>query len=247
MATLNEPTAPSFPPEAGPLAPEFWRAVDAIPGWLTLAQAEVLAGAVRALPPHSLVVEIGSHQGRSTCVLAGARNDVTVIAIDPFTTTRRYAGANVRPQLEANLDRLGLRARVRIVQARSQDVRPQWTDDVNLLWIDGKHDYWTVRDDLRWARFVPLGGHILVHDAFSSLGVTTAILRQQCSRRALAYRGRVGSLATFEVAPASMANRYAVVRELPWWGRNLVVKVLLRMRLNRAAALLGHRDLVDPY
>ena len=39
------------------------------PGWLTQAQGRALWDAVRRLGPGALVVEIGSHQGRSTIIL----------------------------------------------------------------------------------------------------------------------------------------------------------------------------------
>ena len=66
---------------------------------------------------------------------------------------------------------------------------------VDLLYVDGKHDYWTVRDDLRWADRVPTGGTVLVHDAFSSFGVTLGLLRTLATSSDLAYVGRTGSLA----------------------------------------------------
>jgi hypothetical protein len=38
-----------------------------------------------------------------------------------------------------------------------------------------------------------------------------------------------------------------MLAELPWWLRNLVVKVLLRLRLRPLARVLGHADTADPY
>ncbi|QKE84896.1 class I SAM-dependent methyltransferase [Arthrobacter sp. NEB 688] len=226
----------------------LWQQVDRIPGWLTPAQARLLHTAVRAVHPGpARVLEIGAHQGRSTCVLAAARPDVAVTTVDPFVRTRRYAGPAVRGLLGANLTRLGLEHRVTVLATTSADARRGWVGAVDVLHVDGKHDYWTVTDDLRWAAHLVPGGTLLVHDAFSSVGVTLALLRHVLPGRSLAYRGRTGSMARFVVAAPSAADRARMLAELPWWARNVVVKVLLRLRLRPLARLLGHTGRDDPY
>jgi hypothetical protein len=86
-----------------------------------------------------------------------------------------------------------------------------------------------------------------VHDSFSSIGVTLALLAFVLPSRRLAYRGRVGSLATFEQTRPSWRDRSALLAELPWWLRNVGVKVLLRLRLRPLTRMLGHVDDADPY
>ncbi|MBM6399485.1 class I SAM-dependent methyltransferase [Phycicoccus sonneratiae] len=237
-----------MPPERGPAFAEVWPAVDAVGGWLTRDQAQLLWDAVRAVDPGpARVLEIGSHRGRSTCALAAARPDVDVTAVDPFVTTRRYPGPSVRLGLEATLEALGVADRVTVLPVPSAQARRGWDRPLDVLHVDGKHDYWTVSDDLHWADHVVAGGTVLVHDAFSSIGVTLALLRHVLPGDRLAYRGRVGSMARFVVARPTTGDRAAMLRELPWWGRNVVVKVLLRLRLRRVAALLGHHGRDDPY
>ena len=131
--------------------------------------------------------------------------------------------------------------------ARSRDVRERWTEPVRLVYVDGKHDMWSCYDDMGWSRFLQPGDTLLVHDAFSSLGVTLAVLRDTARGRRHRYVGRTGSLARFEVARPSTRDRARVLREMPWFGRNLVVKVLLRLRARPVARLLGHHDVADPY
>jgi hypothetical protein len=68
--------------------------------------------------------------------------------------------------------------------------------------------------------------------------------------RRLRYLDRIGSLARFEVAaasPVSRADRLRILAELPWWLRNVGIKVLLRLRLYPLARLAGHSDRADPY
>jgi hypothetical protein len=38
-----------------------------------------------------------------------------------------------------------------------------------------------------------------------------------------------------------------MVRQLPWWFRNVMVKLALRLHLRIAARALGHQGDVDPF
>jgi hypothetical protein len=206
-------------------------------------QALVLWDAARSVRPGGLVFEIGSHQGRSTLVLAAAARaaGAEIVAVDPFVEGRMFGGAGTRAAFEANLETAGLREVVRLVAEPSRALRPSWTGRIDMLYIDGKHDYWTVGDDLRWAAHVPAGGVVLVHDAFSSVGVTLGLLRHVLPGRRLRYLGRTGSLARFEVAPPAARDRFRMLGELPWWLRNIAIKVGLRL------ARLSGRHRPDPY
>ena len=75
--------------------------------------------------------------------------------------------------------------------------------EIDLLYVDGAHRYAPARDDIdSWGARVPPGGRMLVHDAFSSVGVTLAILRLLVFSREFAYAGRSGSLAEYRRAAA---------------------------------------------
>lgn len=216
-----------------------------VPGWLTEAQARDLYEAATHRGPGARVVEIGSHHGRSTVVLAatGAR----VVAVDPFPSNWRYGGHGTEAAFHENLDRAGLADRVELRVTTSKQARAGWTDAVDVLFIDGKHDYWTVRDDLRWTEHLASDGAVLVHDAFSSVGVTTALLRELLGKTRLRYAGRTGSLALLLPGVPRLRDRLRVLLQLPWWVRNVVVKLLLRLRLTPIARLVGHQGADDPY
>ncbi len=218
-----------------------------VPGWLTEDQARVLYDAASAVPPGGRIVEIGSHHGRSTILLASGAREVTVTAVDPFPGDWRYGGPDTEARFRSNTARAGVTGAIDLRVSASADARACWDGPADLVYIDGKHDYWTVRDDLRWTSVVPAGGTVLVHDAFSSLGVTLALLRDVLPSTRLRYAGRTGSLARLEVVAPRPADRARMLGELPWWLRNLVVKVLLRLRLRPLARVLGHHDTADPY
>lgn len=226
---------------------QVWQRAARIPGWLTPAQARVLWGEAHRLGPGAAVVEIGSHQGRSTVVLASALRTGRLTALDSFADGHRYGGAATRGALDRNLTDSGVAHLVDVVPRRSQDARRSWSGRIDLLWIDGKHDYWTCSDDLRWSEWMPPGARVLVHDAFSSIGVTLSILRHVLTSRRLRYLGRVGSLARFEVCAPDLADRLRILAELPWWLRNVGLKILLRLRLRGLASRFGHDDSDDPY
>lgn len=227
-------------------AADFAR-VAPVPGWLTEDQARDLHAAARACGPGARIVEIGCHHGRSTLALALGTHNATVTAVDPFPAEWRYGGPDTERRFRANLAAAGVADRVDVRVATSAEVRAGWTDRVDLLHVDGKHDYWTVRDDLRWAHFLRDGGVLFVHDAYGSVGVTLGLLAAVLPARRLRYVGRTGSLARLEVATPSLLDRLRLLGPLPWFARNVVVKVLLRLRLRPMARLLGHEGREDPY
>jgi hypothetical protein len=226
--------------------PDFdsiWTVAESIPGWLTAAQGRALWDAATNVPPGSLAIEIGSHQGRSTVVLAAAlaSGRSRLVAVDPFVDGRLFGGSPTRDLFERNVIRSGLSDVVTLEAIRSTELRPGWTQPLALVYIDGKHDYWTVSDDLAWLDHLPRGGIALVHDAFSSIGVTTALVRHVLPSRSVSYLGRTGSLATLgRVAPGS-GGRLRLLAQLPWFARNVAIKLGLR-----AARLTGHHR-PDPY
>ena len=212
-----------------------------IGGWLTEAQAGSLWRAAHELPAGGLIVEIGSHQGRSTVVLALAAPQSQVVAIDPFVGGALFGGLKTKDTFLSNLAAAGVTDRVQLRQVRSTDLRPSWTEPIDLLYIDGKHDYWTLSDDLRWADFLRPGSTVLIHDAFSSIGVTLGLLRHVLIGGSLRYLDRESSLARFTVDRPSAADRARLLRQLPWWVRNVAIKVVLRV-----ARLFGSTT-PDPY
>jgi hypothetical protein len=246
-------------------APPRWdrarAAIEPVPGWLTPAQARRLWEAARSLRAPAQIVEIGSFRGRSTIVLALASGaGVQLVAIDPHLGGDRGPQEyGERPQLgeadhdafTANLERAGVAERVRHVRRFSQEALDDVRGEIALLYVDGAHRFAPARADLRrWGARIPVGGRLLVHDSFSSVGVTLALAAEVIGRSGWRYRGRSGSLAEYErVAALPAAARAAEVTrgvaELPWFVRNLAIKVLLVARLPALARRLGSE--VWPY
>jgi hypothetical protein len=237
--------------------------VAGVEGWLTDAQARALWDAAGRVRPGGRIVEIGSFRGRSTIVLASAAADgVELIAIDP------HGGGDRGPQeigadatrgdqdhaaFEANLERAGVRARVRHVRAFSREALGDVQGEIDLLYIDGAHRYGPAREDIElWGARVPESGTMLVHDAFNAIGVTLAQLRLLVLSGHWRYQGRTGSLAAYRRARmdgrARARNALRQLGGLPYFARNMAIKVLVVARLRPLASLLGLRPGEDwPY
>jgi hypothetical protein len=104
----------------------------------------------------------------------------------------------------------------------------------------------------RWGGRVAPGGTLLVHDAFSSIGVTVALLGQVVGRDGWRYAGRDGSLAEYRRGPAltraeAAAEWTATLAQLPWFARNLAVKGAILSGQGWLARALGHRSGPWPY
>jgi len=170
-----------------------------------------------------------------------------ILCLDPFVDGRLFGGSATRADFEHNVAEAGVGAQVELVADYSTKARPTWTRPFDMLYIDGKHDFWTFSDDLRWRVHLPTGASILVHDAFSSIGVTLGILVRILPSRACRYVARSDSMAVFVNEPPRTADRWRIVREIPWWLRNVGIKVLLRLRLRGVARRFGHDSPYDPY
>jgi len=233
-----------------------------VQGWMTEAQAQRLWDRAKALTPPARVVEIGSYQGRSAIVLGRASADgVEVVAIDP------HAGNDRGPQqihgeadegqadheaFLANLEQAGVSDRVRHVREFSDEAHKQVEDPIDVLYIDGAHRYVPARNDIRdWGARVRDGGTLLIHDSFSSVGVTLALLTQLFFGGAFRYVGRSGSMTEYRRERLGLGDRLAnagrQAAQLPWFARNVVIKVLIVAKLGRLTRYLGHREPTWPF
>jgi predicted O-methyltransferase YrrM len=233
-------------------------AVAAVEGWLSSDQIARLYHAAARTRGGDQIVEIGSFRGRSTIVLASAAPDgVAVIAIDPHAGTDRgpqeFSGfeAEARSDHEifsANLAQASVADRVRHVREFSDHAHAEVDGSVAVLFIDGAHRFRLARSDIRdWGARVADGGTMLIHDSFSSVGVTLAILRELAAGRRFRYVGRSRSLAEYRAdldatAGLRLANLARQLAQLPWFVKNLALKVALSLHLGGVLArLTGHR------
>ena len=240
--------------------------IDGVEGWLSVDQAERLWNAATPLGPGARLVEIGSFRGRSAVVLATAAGPGTsLVAIDPHAGNDRGdlrgEGETQEEEAEidhkafnANLDAAGVRDRVTHIRKFSHDAIDDVEAPVDLLYVDGAHQYRPAVDDIRaFGAKVKPGGTMLVHDSFSSVGVTLAILTDLVFSGRWRYVGRSRSLAEYRKESvggigARTTNAARQLAQLPWFARNLAVKVLLKLGQKRVAAVVfRHTEDSLPY
>jgi len=239
-------------------------AADGVDGWMTPAQGRRLFAAAARCPADGRIVEVGSFRGRSTIVLASAAADgVEVVAIDPHAGNDRgpqeidgYAAAaqTDREVFEANLVAAGVAARVRHVPAFSDAAHAAVEDPIDVLYIDGAHRFAPARADVRdWGRRVGDGGTMLIHDSFSSIGVTMAILRELVFGHRFRYVGRSRSLAEYcsDLGHRGLGGRTGNVArqlaQLPWFAKNVALKLALTLGVGRALRRIGRPVPEWPY
>jgi predicted O-methyltransferase YrrM len=236
--------------------------VAAVEGWMTDDQARRLYDRASALGAGTRIVEIGSFRGRSLIVLAhGAAEGVEIVSIDP------HAGGDRGPQeiradqgrgdddhslYNTNLVEAGVRDRIRHVRKMSDDALADVDGEVDLLYIDGAHRFGPARADIKdWGSRVSGGGTMLIHDSFSSIGVTLALLASTFFSGEWRYVGRSQSMAEYRRERLGSAERIGNVSrqilQLPWFVRNVVIKVLLTAKLYPLTRVLGHTGRDWPY
>lgn len=237
--------------------------VDGIDGWMTPGQAAALHDAATRCPADGTIVEIGSFRGRSTIVLASAAAaGVTIIAIDPHAGNDRGPheiegydddAADDHGVFVANLARAGVTERVRHIRAFSDDAHDTVDGDVDVLYIDGAHRYAPALADIRsWGDRVTDGGAMMIHDSFSSIGVTGAILRQLVPGAKFRYVGRTRSMTIYRAdLPTDrglrLLNATRQLLQLPWFAWNVTLKVLLTLGLGNVLVRLGRDEPEWPY
>ncbi|MEI8238707.1 MAG: class I SAM-dependent methyltransferase [Actinomycetota bacterium] len=242
---------------------EALTAVKGVDGWMSPDQAERLYRAAASTQSGDTIVEIGSFRGRSTIVMASATSgDVPVVAIDPHAGNDRgpqeidgfeAEAATDHDVFNANLAAAGVADRVRHIRKFSDAAHSDVAGEVAVLYIDGAHRYAPARTDIRdWGGRVAPGGTMLIHDSFSSVGVTLAILRELLLSRRWRYVGRARSLTEFRAdldgTTKSVAlNACSLLLQLPWFVKNLLVKVVITAKLGRVLTAFTGRDPEWPY
>jgi len=154
---------------------------------ISLPEGVALYKLANSVPAKGIIVEIGCYGGLSTAfLLAGAGKGTIIHSIDPFRRNikkqkklvEEYADTNykkvelpivsIKPTknfVEESLRRKGFTNFV-LLEGYSHEFVKKWDKQIDLLWIDGNHDYKAVKNDFfKWSVFLKKGGIIAFHDA----------------------------------------------------------------------------------
>ena len=131
-----------------------------VEGWTFPEECYVLAG----LAYGKRVVEIGSFKGRSAVAMAPyAKSLVCVDHFQPLEHAQGFGGESVLAEFEKNV--APWKDKVRVVSSPSGELQPDlFGGGIGLVFIDGNHDYESVKADLRIAAALPRGTVVAMHD-----------------------------------------------------------------------------------
>lgn len=165
-----------------------------VPGWLTEEEGVELA----RLAAGKVVLEIGSYCGRSTICLAKTARSVG--AVDTFDGRGTAMPGDTLPTFKKNLLEHGIHRGVNVLRGTSAEVVPPLPPIFDLIFIDGSHDYESVRADAEMAASKLRPGGLLVFHDYGNMdpGVVRAVDELVDSGGEIV--GRVGTLAVLRPA-----------------------------------------------
>jgi MMP 1-O-methyltransferase len=216
-----------------------------VPGWLTDEEGEALYELAKECTGRGVIVEIGSWKGKSTiCLGLGSRagRGARIFAIDPHADYRFG-------DFKANVDRADIADLVTPVASLSQAAADDFDEPIELLFVDGSHEFDLVLEDFeKWVPKVVDGGWVAFHDTTWTAGPRKVVGQA-------IYRGRgfkdvsfvVGSLTVGRKVgrnelPDRVRNRYVLgVKTAFWLGSTALKKQ--RKLLPKPVERLGRRVL----
>jgi hypothetical protein len=170
MAEIHALAAKTYPL---PLTQDIVRYSQAIPGWFGEDETELLVAlTLRVVASCNntrplTLIEIGSYCGRTTVAMGLTirglgRTDVRIVAVDEPTLGLAPDGRSPREVLRSQLAAHELSSMVICVPEEDQT---PWERASQLLFIDGQHDYKSVRSDVeRYSPQLVPDGFLVFHD-----------------------------------------------------------------------------------
>ncbi len=214
-----------------------------VPGWLTDEEGEALYDLARACTGKGVIVEIGSWKGKSTvCLGLGSRQGASlpIYAVDPHADYRFG-------DFKANVERAGISELVRPIASLSQPAADDFDEPIELLFVDGSHEYDLVLEDFeKWVPKVVEGGWVAFHDTTWTPGPRKVVGQA-------IYRSRQFKDVEFVVGSTTVArkvgrnsvrdrarSRYVLGVKTAFWLGSSVVKKQRRL-LPKPVERLGRR------
>lgn len=178
---------PSYKEQWGKLSFKHKKALEDIPhlqdidGWLLLVEAaELFLLSKQISPTRPIICEIGTWKGKSAYVFSSALRGTCGIlySVDPFNGDGdsiskdcyqeqiKELNVSLLQNFEDTMKRYGLWEYVRVIPFLSVEAKSRFHEKkIDLLFIDGNHDYGAVREDyLLWSDLISSGGIIVLHD-----------------------------------------------------------------------------------
>jgi len=155
------------------------RELNKIKGHIGLNEGFLLFKIAKSLREDSVIVEIGSFKGKSTCFIAEGMGSkkIQFFCIDPWKDgLMQEKGEEIFSEFSQNTKKY--RDRFSVLRGFSHEVIKQWPSHrkIDFLWIDGGHSYEDVQRDIHnWTPLVKKNSFICFHDYRDAPGVKKAV------------------------------------------------------------------------
>ena len=211
------------------------------------------------------IVEIGSWKGKSTvCLALGSKvgSGGKVFAIDPHQgladdCAELHWAENTEPIFRENIKKAKADDIVIPLVMKSEEAVTGWAEPISLLFIDGAHDYESVKKDfLLWAPYLKEGGFIAFHDVLYSFGhnypgVRKVVYKYIFQSNKFSSVQFCGTMVYATKARPSMLERFRKLQKLPLYyslplvypALGFVAGILATFRLLKPARVIKYKIL----
>src|SRR3989338_267412 len=151
---------------------EIKKITNGVEGWLTDEEGETLYNLAKNCTGRGVIVEIGSLKGKSTIWLAkgsNAGNKTKIYAIDPHNGSpehqKVFEKINTLESFKKNIKNAKVEDIVYPIVKTSEEAAASFDHSVELIFIDGNHEYDSVKKDFEiWFPKLINNGTIVFHD-----------------------------------------------------------------------------------
>lgn len=155
-------------------------------------ERKCLSELAKEVPENGVILEIGALYGGVTSILALSAPYATVFTIDNFSWHPEGYPKTSKALLLDNMKSLDI-ANVRVIEGKSRDEAIRWKRHINLLWIDGGHDFKSVYFDLNY--FAHFSEVIALHDydnpAWKDIRQAVEVFLSQIDEKRIWYLDKV--------------------------------------------------------
>jgi len=131
--------------------------------YTNLAERETLYNLARNLKDGSVIVEVGSHLGATSCMLALGNKNNKIFCVDPWKNETMPEGLrDTFPEFKHNTKDF---SNITPLRGTSEDVVKTFNEKIDFLFIDGDHSYEAVKKDVfNWLPKCKENAIIAFHD-----------------------------------------------------------------------------------
>lgn len=142
-----------------------------VEGYTSLKEGLFLYSLAKTLKNFPVVVEIGSWKGRSTVWLASGLkdgpNNGRVVAVDHGVGDSDAGLESTAGIFSDNIKKNNVDEIVTAIFNKSEEAINSWSDPIDMLFIDGAHDYENVKKDFLWEKYLNDNGWLVMHDVLN--------------------------------------------------------------------------------